>query len=374
VLPFCAGVSSAADQSVVVTLTPMEGRPERVTGRVVVEDQQGGVLIEDAAGVYWTLEAKDVVARGAGATAFERAGAKELAESLKAAAGGDAVVVETKNYVIVSRASRAYASWCGSLLERLRNGFLAHWEREKVELTPRDSPLPILILQNKGQFREYAVRDGAASAAETYGYYSARTNRVVLYDLTVDLGGPPLGEATQRDEITRRLLRVPTSVATVVHEAVHQLAFNSGLQVRYADNPMWVSEGLAMYFETPDFGSGGRWTSAGKVNPWRLKEFQQSLGTRPVDSLTTLIQGEDRFREASQATGAYAESWVLVHFLATKRREQWMAYVKGLRDRPVLVFPTPDERLAEFRKAFGEDLGALDREVIRHAAGLERRR
>jgi hypothetical protein len=370
-LLLCPLVALAADASVVVTLAPMEGRGEKVSGRVVVEDQQGGVLLEDSAGVYWTLEAKDVVARAAGG-AFQRAGGKELAESLKAVAGGEAVVVETKNYVIVSRASRAYASWCGSMFERLRNGFLAHWEREKVELTPRDAPLPILVLQNKGQFREYAVRDGAAEAAETFGYYSARTNRVVMYDLTADQAGPALGEATQREEITRRLSRVPASVATVVHEAVHQLAFNTGLQVRYADNPMWVSEGLAMYFETPDFGSGGRWTAAGKVSPWRLREFQQSVTTRPLDSLTTLIQSEDRFRNAG-TSGAYAESWVLVHFLATRRKEQWGPYVRGLRARPVLVFQTPDERVAEFKRAFGEDLAGLDREVVKYAAGLKAR-
>jgi hypothetical protein len=370
----CPVVVIAADASVVVTLAPMEGRPGKITGRVVVEDQQGGVLLEDAAGVYWTLEAKDVVAREAGEGTYERAGVKELAESLKAAAGGEAVVVETKNYVIVSRASRAYASWCGSMFERLRNGFLAHWEREKVELKPNQFPLPILVLQNKGQFREYAVRDGAAEAAETFGYYSARTNRVVMYDLTADQGGAALGESTQREEITRRLSRVPASVATVVHEAVHQLAFNTGLQVRYADNPMWVSEGLAMYFETPDFGIGGRWTSAGKVNPWRLKEFQQSVSDRPADSLATLIQSEDRFRDPGRASAAYAESWVLVQFLATRRKEQWAGYVRGLRDRPVLVFPTPEERVAEFKKAFGEDLSGLDREVVKFAAGLEKRR
>src|SRR5690349_23883131 len=100
------------------------------------------------------------------------------------------------------------------------------------------------------------MRGGAAVAAETFGYYSARTNRVALYDLSADETAGPLGDAASRDEVTRRLSKFPSSVATVVHEAVHQLAFNTGLQVRYADNPMWVSEGLAMYFETPDFGNG----------------------------------------------------------------------------------------------------------------------
>jgi len=359
--------------AIVVTLTPMEGRPEKLTGRLIVEDQQGGVLLEDATGVYWTVEAREVTAREAGDGAFQRFGTKELGENLKAAAGGEAVVVETKHYVIASRASRAYANWCGSLLERLRNGFLAYWERDGVELTPDDAPLPVLILQNQGQFREYAVRDGAAEAAETAGYYSARTNRIVLYDLTADLGGRPLGEATQREEITRRLSKSPGSVATVVHEAVHQLSFNSGLQVRYADNPMWASEGLAMYFETPDLGPGTRWTTAGKVSVSRLGEFHRSLAKRPVNSLAALIQGEERFRDPGQMVGAYAESWVLVHFLATKKRAKWAEYLGILRAKPPLIFQTPEERLAEFQKVFGDDLPALDREMVQHAKGLGRR-
>ena len=31
------------------------------------------------------------------------------------------------------------------------------------------------------------------------------------------------------------------TVATIIHEATHQLAFNSGLQVRFADNPLVVA-------------------------------------------------------------------------------------------------------------------------------------
>ncbi|WP_145028148.1 DUF1570 domain-containing protein [Caulifigura coniformis] len=373
-LVMCGPVAGqTASPTVVVTLTPVEGRPEKLAGRVVVEDQQGGVLLEDAVGQYWTLESREIVSRMAGDAAFLRAGTKDLAENLKAAAGGPAVIVETKHYVIVSRASRAYANWCGSLLERLRNGFLAYWDREGIELEPGAPHLPVLILQNKGQFREYAVRDGASAAAETAGYYSARTNRIVLYDLTADLGGRPLGEATQREEITRRLSKSPGSVATVVHEAVHQLSFNSGLQTRYADNPMWASEGLAMYFETPDLGAGTRWTTAGKVSVWRLEEFRGSLTKRPTNSFISLIEGEERFRAPEQMTGAYAESWVLVHFLATKKRAKWAEYLGVLRAKPPLIFQTPEERLAEFRSVFGDDLAALEREMVQHAADLRRR-
>ena len=53
---------------------------------------------------------------------------------------------------------------------------------------------------------------------------------------------------------------------TIVHEAVHQLAYNSTLQRRMADNPYWVSEGLATYFESPDLNSLRGWRNIGAIN------------------------------------------------------------------------------------------------------------
>ncbi len=366
----CADEPTVQDRHVVVSLRPEASRPADIRGRVIVEDQEGGLLIEDEAGTYWTCESSNIVAIQPAPNPFRRSNAAELAAALKQVAGDDAVVVTTRNYVIASRASRAYAAWCGGLLERLRTAFIGHWMKQQVELNPGDAPLPILILQNRAQFQEYAVRDGAAAAAETDGYYSARTNRVVLFDLTADGPGRALGNAVQREEITRRLSQSPGSVATVVHEAVHQLAFNTGLQVRYADNPMWFSEGLAMYFETPDFGVGSRWTTAGKVNPWRLDAFQKSLGSRGDDSLPSLIRNEDRFREPGQMTAAYAESWLLVHYLSTSRPAEWKTYVALLRGKSPLIFATPDERLQEFQSVFGDDLPGLDRALILHTSSL----
>ena len=44
-------------------------------------------------------------------------------------------------------------------------------------------------------------------------------------------------------------------MATIVHEATHQIAFNCGMQQRYADIPLWLCEGMAVYFEAPDLAS-----------------------------------------------------------------------------------------------------------------------
>ena len=73
-------------------------------------------------------------------------------------------------------------------------------------------------------------------------------------------------------------------MATIIHEATHQLAFNCGMQNRYADIPLWLSEGIAIYFETPDLRNKRGWRSIGSVNRVRLAEFRRYLRSRPSDS------------------------------------------------------------------------------------------
>ena len=76
---------------------------------------------------------------------------------------------------------------------------------------------------------------------------------MTMYDLTsIDRLRRPGDKRLTTAQINAMLSRPEgeRTVATVVHEATHQMAFNCGLHTRYADIPVWVSEGIAMYFET----------------------------------------------------------------------------------------------------------------------------
>ena len=48
-----------------------------------------------------------------------------------------------------------------------------------------------------------------------------------------------------------------------VNSGLFPVLDNTGLQTRYADNPFWVSEGLAVFFETPDLRSKNGWNAIG---------------------------------------------------------------------------------------------------------------
>jgi hypothetical protein len=94
-------------------------------------------------------------------------------------------------------------------------------------------PLVAVVFPDREKFAEYCRSEKVNPAAGLMGYYLQSSNRVALYDTasTGDLDG------------------------TIIHEAVHQVAFNLGLHRRIGDNPLWVVEGLATTFEPENFRS-----------------------------------------------------------------------------------------------------------------------
>jgi hypothetical protein len=162
-------------------------------------------------------------------------------------------------------------------------------------------------------------------------------------------------------------------VATVIHEATHQIAFNCGLQQRFADIPLWVCEGLAMYFETPDLSYGKGWRTVGEVNQPRLTRFQNYLLRRPTDSLQTLLSDDKRFRggDAETAVDAYAEAWSLNYFLLRMHAKEYEAYLQRLAEKQPLVWDDPAARLKEFKACFGPDLTGLDAEFVRYMSRVK---
>ena len=202
------------------------------------------------------------------------------------------------------------------------------------------------------------------------GYFGLTSNRMTMYDLTgvESQGHGRIGTTAQINQILAQPEALRT-VATIVHEATHQIAFNCGLHTRLSDCPRWFSEGIAMYFETPDLRSPKGWRGIGSVNRPRLEQFQQYLAARPANSLETLIRDDKRFTDPKRALDAYAEAWALTYFLIHQHPKEYVAYLRMLSAKKPLVQDGPERRLDEFRQAFG-DLPKLDAEFLRYMARL----
>ncbi len=370
-LVLCVGLQArAADMLVRVTFGDQAG-PKTIEGKLIVEAADGGVLLLGRDGRMHTIgHAKSPKVERLDRP-FVRFNSSELARALCDELGPDFEAVQTRHYVIATRAGREYAQWCGDLFERLLAAFLDHWKSVGLPLEEPKWPLPAIIFAGETGFKAFATADAARFAGDSKGYYSIPTNRIVLYDLTAGKGKK---RATTASEIKRRTAAANFNMATVVHEATHQIAFNSGMHTRLADNPLWLTEGMAMYFETPDLDGTQGWKTIGEINRPRLNRFLDFVRKRRKrDSIATLVSGTDRFIDSHKEADAYAESWALTYFLNARHRDQYVSYLKQLAKKQPMIWDEPENRLTEFQSAFGSDLKVLDAEFLRFMKALPRR-
>jgi hypothetical protein len=353
-----------------VKIAEENGTTRELVGRALVEAQDGGLLLETADGRIWTMLPDQIQSRASDDDEFHYLRRDELAASVLAELPQGFRVHETAHYLICYNTSRAYAQWCGALFERLYRAFFNFWRRQGVKL---DEPhvLVALVLRDRESYVAYGRDELGGAAGSIIGYYSLATNRITTYDLTgIEQLREP-GDRTSSTKTINQILARPSAartVATVIHEATHQLAFNSGLQRRFADNPLWLSEGLAIYFEAPDLSSSRGWRGIGGLHAARLQTMRQYLPARPQDSLFTLLATDERLRDTQQADVAYAEAWSLCYFLMRQRKEQFAAYLQHLADKPVLGQDPAEQRLAEFERFFGQSWRELDADFIRAIA------
>lgn len=362
-----AGPAAALDHVVL----KRDGRQIHVDGRLLVTAQDGGLLLLARDGVLWAVPPEEQVKHTSDQVPFRPLTRDEMSQRLLAELPNGFSVHPTAHYLICYNTSRAYAQWCGALFERLYRAFTNYWSRKGFDLSKPEFPLVAIVFADQKSYVNFARSELGDAAGSIIGHFSLRTNWMMLYDLTGIETLRPFGNRRATTAQINQILARPESlrtVSTVVHEATHQIAFNCGLHARYSDCPLWFSEGIAIYFETPDLRSAKGWSGIGAVNRPRLVRFRQYLRRRPADSLRTLIADDKRFRDPKQSLDAYAEAWALTYFLIRRYPKQYIAYLKVLSEKKPLLQDGPEARLKEFQEAFG-DPERLDAELVRYLTG-----
>jgi hypothetical protein len=343
-----------------------------VEGDVVVEAVDGGLLLELADERYELVQPGDIVARERldGAAAAESP--RELGQRIVAELPAGFDVHVTRHYVVCFDTSRDYARWCAALFERLHEAFGNFWSKAGLDVADPPRPLVVVIFSDRRDYEAHAARDLGAAADRVVGYYNLLTNRVTTYDLT-GTDGLPRPAGIPRGPAGVEILSSPAAaglVATLVHEATHQMAFNCGMHRRLAPVPLWVSEGIATYFETPDLDNARGWRGIGRVNRPRLDHF---LATHRRGDVAAIVAADDRFRAAAGPLDAYATAWALTRHLIDSRKREFVAYLRGQAARPPLDDDSPDRRLRDFEAAFGASPETIEEEVLRAMARLASR-
>ncbi len=364
-----AGISSLAEGQLLGQTTEIEDAVSEVqtviaefdTGNgvrneiveVLAEYAGGSRLLLTSDGQLWTVRGEQISSIRETDQQLVPATQDEIFEEFESQGFS---VEKTKHYVLVYNTSPVYVKWVGELFEGLHRRFANYWKSKGFRLEEPRFPLVAVVFSDKASYLRYAQKDIGDSAKAMIGYYNMKSNRMVMYDLTGVDAIVPKGQRVASSAVINKLLSQPAAertVATIVHEAVHQLSFNSGLQVRLADNPYWVSEGMAMFFEAPDPKSRVGWGAIGKVNYHNLKLFHRDLSSRGANRLTEMITDDSKFQKSETAAQFYPESWALTYYLMKTQSRDYVQYVKSLTELKPLGESTARERLELFIEHFG---------------------
>jgi hypothetical protein len=143
-------------------------------------------------------------------------------------------------------------------------------------------------------------------------------------------------------------------VATVSHEAVHQLAANTGLFPRDGVFIRWVHEGLASYFESSKLAV---WSGVGVVDQNRIS-YYRALEGDPVRGSVEFIVSDLGFiveTALGDQLPAYGQAWALTHYLFTERFDELIQFYG--KSRKISADTDPREKGTELVELFNECFG-----------------
>ena len=364
------------------------------TGMIVAKSAQECFLV-DRFGRQARLPIAGLKSFSVVAESFRPASQSEFRRQLEAELGPEYEIATSKHYVVAG--TRGHGRSYAALFEDIFNQVDSFYALRGFRTSEPDAPLVALVLKDQAAFSKYCEGDQMAWTEGLRGYYSLRSNRVVMYDLpelfqsvrlTPETDLQTRGKTLVSDANSSTRTHAPDDIAypvgsivaqfqqaasasavggetanTIIHETTHQVGFNIGIHSRIGGTPAWILEGMATVLESP--GMRTRSNSSEKVNAERLEWFNQKYSTRrqPGD-LAKLIASDDMF--STQTLDAYSAAWGITWFLTENpaRARLFSKYLKTISEHDPLRPYTAEERLKDFQSIFG-DIARLEVEYVR---------
>jgi hypothetical protein len=258
---------------------------------------------------------------------------------------------ETEHYLGIGDAPDAFRDLALRICKELATVFERNFHDKGFAVELPAHRLTVVTLRSRESYRAFVGEDVGDAIG---GHYDPESNRLVIFD-----------NRPRQTDLAAASERINTF--TLVHEALHQLTFNTGLLDRRGDVPVALSEGLAMYGEL--WPPNRRATLFGQTNRLRLQVLvdnaEKAEDWIPIGKLLT----DDRlFDDEARQQLAYAEAWLLVHIhLKTQARlPKFRAYLNALRTRRVAT-----HRLEDAQAHLGP-LDRLDADLRKYATRLIR--
>jgi len=246
--------------------------------------------------------------------------------------------VETAHYQVKTDISERVGKNAGRAMEQLYKAYSKIFNAEDI---PQGRKAEVLIFDTKGAFLKYAQSINTQPRADTLGFFrsaSDGSSSIVTF-------------RRQTDEFN--------TLSTLYHEGTHQ--FITLVLGRANRPPLWVNEGLAVYFENSTWRKGKLRT--GIIPRKRLLHLQHSLRQGKMVHLADLIQ---RGRPTFDGL-CYAESWSLVYFFVHANRGAYAGRFKKYF-RALKTGTGHDEA---FRACLTKDINKLERLWKKYVMGLK---
>lgn len=373
ILIFAFFIALAAGVRADTLILNVNQKTHHLTGEILITAQDESLYFRENDGTIWFVKPDQIIEKSNTDEPVEAISKRDLGEKLLEELPPGFRIYQTRHYVIAYQNELDYARWIGGLYEsRLYRGFETFWEKKKkFELTDPEFPLVAIIFGSAAEYQRYVDRE-LGTGQSMVAYYNLQTNRVTMYDLTADRRNPNQKLTDRKIDEILQAPAVAPMVATIIHEGTHQLMFNRGLQTRFAESPLWLNEGLAMYFETPAVGSSRGWRVPGLISNMRLLEFRNNLASRPANNLRALIESDEPFRNQDTLLASYSEAWAFNHFLLNRRSEDYVKYLRHMSGKKALREDTPETRIQEFQQFLGDDWEQLETDFLKYVHRMKR--
>ncbi len=270
---------------------------------------------------------------------------EELEERLQKQYGKRYLVQQSKHFVVVHPRT-SHRQWAKQY-ESVYRQFSAWFKNRGITIAEPQFPLIVVVLGSRTEF-DRALKGQILFKKNVYGFYSRFDNRVTTF-------------VSADPRVKRRVEQVAS--LTVIHEAIHQIAFNTGVHNRLCKVPRWTSEGFAMLFESTGFRRDDpKAPISDRVNKRRLQTLKKMFRSgRASGQLEKIIRNDRIFVSDSEL--AYSLSWGLAFYLAEKKKDEYLKFVVRDSNQKEFGDYTPADRVELFLETFKTDLTTLEKRL-----------
>lgn len=350
-------LSALPQISEAASIVELNTAAEQFTGTPVVYNKQVCWLAAKD-GSYSHVLFRDVVGSKRLNGQFHPYSTIQLKSQLQKELGKSFEVTTSGRFVIAAPTGKAKSY--AKILDNVSRSFSHYSSVRNLPVKPISYPLVTIVYPNQLEFVIASREQGINATRTLKGYYHPWTNRIHMFEEL-----PLRGGANSRSRAEAE------TISTLIHEAIHQQAFNQGLHSRVGVNPRWVVEGLANMLEVNIDAHDSNSRRVGEINVQRLLWFNSYREKSRKETVAEFIMNDEQFFQTN-ALDANSQAWALTYFLSENHSSAYASYLKIISERdPLKAEYSAEDRLTDFQNAFGHDVAWIEVQFLRYIDQLQ---